>query len=372
MKTKKARYQQGSVRRVERAKGFAWEVRFSEMNEGKRHQRTQIFDGAQYKTEKDVRKAIELTVSQINSGTAGERADAKFAAITALYRTEHLPTLQHSSQLSSTYLLRDYIEAEFSKIPIREMRPLLINNWIQALKLSASSKRNIRTVMSVCFRLAALHEFIPPMESNPMTLIKLKGVSKRTKKITPVSVADFKRLLAALPEPLNIMVLLLGAYGLRISELLALKWEDIDERARTISIVRKFTAGKLGDTKTESSEAPLPLAKPILDALRAYRPATKESEWLFPSPRTGGPRSQSMLLTKGLKPVARELGLGNVGFHSLRHACRSWLSSGGAAVGTQKDLLRHADVSTTMNVYGSALTDDMRKAHNKLVNKLVN
>jgi integrase len=79
-----------------------------------------------------------------------------------------------------------------------------------------------------------------------------------------------------------------------------------------------------------------------------------------------------MLLQKGLRPVAKELGLGNVGFHSLRHACRSWLNSGGAAPGTQKDLMRHADIATTMNIYGAALSDDMRKAHNKLVNKLVN
>jgi integrase len=341
------------------------------MKDGKRHQRTEIYDPAKYKTEKDVRKAIELTVSQINSGTAGVRTDAKFGAITTLYRTEHLPTLQHSSKKSSEYLLRDYIEDQFSQTPLREMRPLVINNWIQALDLSPSSKRNIRTVMSVCFRLAALHEYIPAMEANPMTLIKLKGVSKRQKKITPLSVDDFKKLLANLPEPLNIMVLLLGAYGLRISELLALKWEDIDEKAKTISIVRKFTAGKLGETKTQSSEAPLPLSKPILDALLAYKPKTKDSEWLFPSPRTGGPRSASMLLQKGLRPVAKELGIGNVGFHSLRHACRSWLSSGGAAVGTQKDLLRHSDIATTMNIYGAALTDDMRKAHDQLVEKLI-
>jgi hypothetical protein len=96
------------------------------------------------------------------------------------------------------------------------MRPLIISEWIQGLGLSPSSKRIIRTVMSVCFRLAALHEYIPAMEANPMTLIKLKRGTKRLKKITLVSVADFKRLLAKLPEPLNIMVLLLGAYGLRI------------------------------------------------------------------------------------------------------------------------------------------------------------
>ena len=108
------------------------------------------------------------------------------------------------------------------------------------------------------------------------------------------------------------MVLVAEAYGLRVSELLALKWSDIDEKARTLSVVRKFTRGQLGETKTAASAAPLPLAAPLLKALMAYKPKTKKSEWLFLSPRTGGPRSGSMLLQKGLKPIAQKLGLGNV------------------------------------------------------------
>ncbi|MGA2673717.1 MAG: site-specific integrase [Terracidiphilus sp.] len=371
MKSKKARYQQGSIRKVERAKGFVWEVRFSGRKGGKRYQRTEIYDPAQYRTEKDVRKAIELTISQVNAGTAGEKADAKFGAVTHLYRTEHLPTLAHSTRQVNSYLLTKYIEDRFGHTPVRDIKPLVINEWIQALELSQTTKASIRSIMSVCFRLAALHEFIPPMAANPMSLIKLKGVTKRQKKIPEISVADFRKLYTKLPEPLNIMVLLGGAYGLRISEILGLKWEDIDEKANTIAIMRKFTRGQIGETKTASSEAPLPLAKSLLAALLAYKPMTDNSEWVFPSPQTGGPRSASMLLQKGLKPIAKELGLGNVGFHSLRHACRSWLSSGGAAVGTQKDLLRHSDIATTMNVYGHSLTPDMRKAHDKLVKKLL-
>ena len=56
--------------------------------------------------------------------------------------------------------------------------------------------------------------------------------------------------------------------------------------------------------------------------------------------RTGDPWSASMLLQKGLKPVAEELGLGRITWHTLRHACRTWLDSGKAQVGVQKDLLR--------------------------------
>jgi integrase len=78
-----------------------------------------------------------------------------------------------------------------------------------------------------------------------------------------------------------------------------------------------------------------------------------------------------MLLQKALKPAAQKAGVSQITWHTLRHACRSWLSSTGAALATQKDLLRHADISTTANIYGHALTADMRRAHEQLVNKLV-
>lgn len=92
MRRKRSQYQQGSIRKVRKAKGYAWEVRFPEWLSGKRFQRTMTFQGTEYPKEAEVRKAIELTVSQINSGTAGEKADAKFGAIITLYRRKFLPS----------------------------------------------------------------------------------------------------------------------------------------------------------------------------------------------------------------------------------------------------------------------------------------
>jgi hypothetical protein len=54
--------------------------------------RTMTFQGTKYQKEADFRKAIELIVSEINSGTAGEKADAKFGAIITLYRRKFLPS----------------------------------------------------------------------------------------------------------------------------------------------------------------------------------------------------------------------------------------------------------------------------------------
>src|ERR1039458_1071665 len=118
------------------------------------------------------------------------------------YQVDHVYLFRPCS--SQRVYSRD--EPEFGQTPIREMKARIIGEWLQRLKLSATTKSNIRWIMSTCFDLAALNEFIPEMGKNPMSLIKLKGVTKRAKKIPEISVADFKKLLVALPEPLHTMV----------------------------------------------------------------------------------------------------------------------------------------------------------------------
>jgi len=55
------------------------------------------------------------------------------------------------------------------------------------------------------------------------------------------------------------------------------------------------------------------------------------------------------------------------GTHSLRHTFRTWLDSVGTPVGVQQQLMRHADIRTTMNTYGDAVITDMVQAHGKIV-----
>jgi integrase len=297
--------------------------------------------------------------------------DAKFKDIIEIYRAKHLPNLEHSTQQTNSYLIDSCIEPEFGERKITEVTPLAVLDWFDSLTLAGTTKSSIRSVLSASLRLAAIHGYIPISEARAMSLVTIKGVSKRQKKKKQITMDWFHRLVKALPEPLNIMVIVDGCLGLRISELVALRWEDIDPITRTIMIQRKFTHGKLGKTKTDASEAGLPLARELFEILADWKPKTNGSEWIFPSNRTGGVRSASMLLQRGIQPVAKEIGLGHITWHMLRHACRSWLDSVRTPTGVQKDLLRVADISTAMNIYGHALTEDMRKSHNKLVKQLI-
>jgi integrase len=56
-----------------------------------------------------------------------------------------------------------------------------------------------------------------------------------------------------------------------------------------------------------------------------------------------------------------------IGWHTFRHTYRSWLDDTGAPMGVQEKLMRHAQISTTMNVYGNALMTAKREANSKVV-----
>ena len=65
-------------------------------------------------------------------------------------------------------------------------------------------------------------------------------------------------------------------------------------------------------------------------------------------------------------PAAIRCGIGRIGWHSFRHTLRTLLDETGAPMKVQQELMRHADIRTTMNVYGKAMDASKREAHGKV------
>jgi hypothetical protein len=78
MKTSRRRYQKGSTTKTPRANGLVWQVRFSEMKDGKRWQKSLTYSGDKYPTEAAVDKAIEHPVSMQNIECQRAKVDALF------------------------------------------------------------------------------------------------------------------------------------------------------------------------------------------------------------------------------------------------------------------------------------------------------
>ena len=93
-------------------------------------------------------------------------------------------------------------------------------------------------------------------------------------------------------------------------------------------------------------------------------------DWVFASERLFGkmPIWSNASLQKVLQRAARRARITKViGWHTFRHSYRSWLDETGAPLTVQKELMRHASIQTTMNIYGKAMTDTKRQAHRKVV-----
>ena len=178
------------------------------------------------------------------------------------------------------------------------------------MPFGAASKARTRNMVSKLLDLAMLWEYIP-VGRNPMELVRVKGSTKRQKGIVILTPDQFKALVGALPEPYNLMVLVSGCLGLRVSETLGLKWRDFNFEEYTLSIGQVFTHGQVQNTpKTDASGNEIPVHPKLCEALQVWREKQKHDHaWVFASLKTGSPYSDATILAKYIKPAAVALGI---------------------------------------------------------------
>jgi len=110
------------------------------------------------------------------------------------------------------------------------------------------------------------------------------------------------------------------------------------------------------------------LATLLLEYKKETAPYAKDTDWLFPSPYgTGRPRWPWTIQRTHLLPAGMRAGLGRIGWHTFRHSYSTLLRALRVDLKVQQELLRHADIRTTMNIYTQAMPDAMRRANSRVV-----
>ena len=127
----------------------------------------------------------------------------------------------------------------------------------------------------------------------------------------------------------------------------------------------------MDDVKTSESRKQLVIASELIAALKAWKQAVEFSapdDWIFaPTSQAGQPPWSYDQVWRVYQQAPKAAGIGGLGTHNLRHTFRTWLDSVGTPVGVQQQLMGHADIRTTMNTYGDAVTADTAAAHGKIV-----
>jgi integrase len=155
-----------------------------------------------------------------------------------------------------------------------------------------------------------------------------------------------------------LMVLLGGEAGLRLGEIVALEWGDVDLHARQLTVQRSDWCGHVTVPKSGRSRR-LPMTQRLASALKAYRHLRSTRVLCLPD---GTPITRDRVI-KAIRGSQRVAGLPHAGVHVLRHTFCSHLAMKGAPARAVQELAGHADLSTTqryMHLSPAATEDAIR------------
>ncbi len=303
-------------------------------------------------------------IEKINSFEMKEEKATKVLEFSVV-ASEWLTTVK-TFRKSSTYvkyqiIYQNYLKKQFKNTELSVLTSLFVQKKISAT-LSESIGKSIYCVLNQILKYAAeKYAIIVPPLKRPV-------VHKPKKLIDVFSRKEQSRLLAALyhkTDRFKAAILLCLHTGLRLGELCALKWTDIDVKNQfaliTRSVQRLYVDGHPTKTilletspKSVHSRREIPLPPGIFKLLSEY---SKEKEYVFGGDRPVEPRTMQNWFKKILKEAALE----NKNFHALRHTFSTNCIEGGTDAKSLSELLGHSDVQITLNHYVHPSMDTKRK-----------
>jgi integrase len=213
--------------------------------------------------------------------------------------------------------LNKWILPRWGSYRVTEVKAVAVEQWLRSLSYANGSKAKARNIMSAVFNHAVRWEWL---DLNPIRMVRQS--TKRTRMPIVLSIEQIAALLRILKEPMRTMVFLAVFTGLRVGELLGLKWKDIDFQNMEIQVIRSIVMQHVGDCKTEASRKPVPLDLRLAKVLWNWRlqsPYPIDEDWVFASPHSKGklPYWPESLYKAHLEPAAKEIGI--VGHFGLAH-----------------------------------------------------
>ena len=216
---------------------------------------------------------------------------------------------------------------------------------------TGSTIANVINPLRAIFRRLRLLGHVP---ANPTQGVVIP--TAHTKRLHAGDPADAERALAAVAEPDRCVWALAFYAGLRLGELRALRWGDVDQRGAVIHVRRSWDAVEGGETLPKSSagvrDVPiLTRLEPYLAAQRAACPWADDLDGLVLGATRGAPFGYTGLRKRSAKALAAA-GLPHVTLHEARHSFASYLAASGIGIKDLTVILGHSSVTVSLDRYG--------------------
>ena len=312
--------------------------------------------------------AEDALIDSLASRRTAEGETSLDTKITALI-DRHIELLEEDGRAIRTIDTYTYCAKLLAKIisgvRVGEATPARIDAAIRSMRKAHGDVLAIqaKTILKGGLHLAVMANVLA---TNPVRDASPIRSKQGTKGAPPLTAGQLIELLAKLQESdycakydMTDPILLFVATGLRRSELLALRWTDLDTETGTLAINAKLIrrAGKglflVAGTKTAAGRRTLPLPSfaLLMLATRRTKPFIGDREMIFPS-STGTLRDPDNFGGRWAK-VREDLGFPDVTSHSFRKSLATLIDEGGFSPRVGADQLGHSRISETMDTYWS-------------------
>jgi integrase len=333
--------------------------------------------------EREVRKIAVERLRGLNQGLLSLGSASTFEDyIKGVYVPVVMPVFATSTRSRYQSVIDNHLMPKFGLVALRDISAVAVQRFLSDLAgsgLSHESKDKIRDTLSSILRSAVSYQYLV---KNPVEGVKLPP-EKRGKKIKPyITPQQFQAMLTLIPEPYATMVYVAVYTGLRVSELVGLKWGDV--QGQSITIDERYCRGDWGAPKSEASNAIIPVTDSVIQRIEALKgmtvavkagsgtrkyqvvKASGPEDLVFQSLVKGLPMRDNNILVRHIKPAAKKIGLPWVNWQVLRRSFATWLKLSGTDVKDAQGLMRHSRASTTLDVYQQFVPESQRRAVERL------
>lgn len=315
-----------------------------------------------YATKLDAQKDLDKVTKEVST-------DIKLYELCEHYINEHC---QLRCKGSTITLYKSYKTNRLNNLRYKKAKDinkrdidLLVLEW----KRDNHSNKSINDVIGFLRSVFAYGISNKWICNNPAKEVKkLPKITREIKYLTPDEMQGFINVVKTFPLKRSVPLLLDLYSGMRISELLALEWSDIDFKHNTISVNKQFYKGTLSTTKTHRSTRKITVPQFVIEMLQELKASQKVLSKLVFCSDTGGYISQDKFVAIWFKKAMKAIGKPDYNFHSLRHTYATYLLSNSVPIKFVQEQLGHSTAQTTLNVYGHVMPNVNFEAMNLLNN----